>query len=143
MFERLVLVQGRDGDLHHLAIPENVLPMEPTYHAAMLRITLPIAAEEGGSTASTFFAASRDPSNCVLSFLDPDSWLEFERCCSGSRKAVGASLCWRAPVMEEHSLRYPPEERKAAYVRHRKAVLRVAKAFEVRQSSLRHSSYVD
>lgn len=132
MFERLVLVQGRDGDLHHFAIPESVLPLEPANYATMLRLTLPTATGDMSSTASSFFASSRDASNCVLSFLDADSWLELERCCRSCRQAVAASQCWLAPIMEGHSLRFPPEERKAAYVRHRRAVYRVSKAFEVK-----------
>lgn len=132
MFERLVLVQGQDGDLLRFAIPESVLPLEPANYATMLRLVLPTTTGDISSTVSSFFASSRDASNCVLSFMDADSWLELERCCRSCRQAVAASQCWLAPIMEGHSLRFPLWERKAAYVRHRRAVYRVSKAFEVK-----------
>lgn len=133
MLERIVHVQGRDGEVRQYVLPEDVLPKDPAYSTDILRLTLPpVAAAEPASAAASLFATSRDASNWVMAFLSPDSWLELEQASRGCRSAVRSSSRWQqTPILDGHSLRYRPEGRKAAYVQHRRAVWRVAKAFQV------------
>ena len=133
MFERRVQVQGRDGRVHEFVLPDAALPPAPASSTmAMLRLTLPpLAPGERASAAASFFRQSRDASNLVMMLLDPDSWLELERTSRACRAAVLASKCWAGPVAGGHSLRFPPKGRKGAYVRHRRAVWRVARGFQV------------
>lgn len=133
MFERRVQVQGRDGRAHELLLPDAALPPAPASSTmTMLRLTLPaLSPEECASPSASFFRQSRDASNLVMMLLDPDSWLELERTSRACRAAVLASKCWAGPVAGGHSLRFPPKGRKGAYVRHRRAVWRVARGFQV------------
>ena len=133
MFERRVQVQGRDGREHEFVLPDAALPPGPASSTmTMLRLTLPaLASGESASPAASFFRQSRDASNLVMMLLDPDSWLELERTSRACRAAVLASKCWAGPVAGGHSLRFPPKARKGAYVRHRRAVWRVARGFQV------------
>lgn len=135
MFERRVQVQGRDGRAHEFVLPETAPPQAPAYCTEMLRLTLPPLAIGSVSAASSFFCQNRDASNQVLTCLDPNSWLELERASRACRSAVLASNCWSATIVGLHSLRFRPEERKGAYVQHRRAVWRVAKAFQVLQDN--------
>lgn len=108
-------VQARDGSRVNLVTD---LPAEPP----LLRLTLPaLAPTEFASPAAAFFRLSRDPANLVLNCLDPDSWLELEKTCRAGRVAVVSSGCWERVG----------EGGKPAYVRQRRAVFRVFRAFQV------------
>lgn len=131
---RLVQVQGRDGSSYEFVLPEDAVP-----RAAVGALRLkppdslspsPLELELAGAAAS-FLGESRDASNLMLTYVDPDGWMELEATCRAGRAAVAESECWSTAVMAGHSLRFPPGGRKAAYVRHRRSVWRVAKAFQV------------
>lgn len=138
-------VQGRDGKLHEFVVPPDrqeyyknkILPRLVSSLDA-LRLTPPVtinrpAEEFSLGSAGAFFGFNRDASNLVLTWLSPDSWLELEGSCRAASTAVMNSMCWFSPgVMIGHSLRFRPDQRKVAYLRHRRAVERVAKAFQVR-----------
>lgn len=133
MLMRAIQVQGRDGREHRFLIPEASLLPPPTHATSALRLVLPILGTE--SSAAAFFSNSRDLSNSVLSWLEPEAWLQLEQASTASRTAVlRSNCCWSSPVLAGHSLRFPPERRKAAYVQHRRAVWRVTKAFQVREN---------
>lgn len=109
---RVVLdVQARDGSRLNLVTD---LPAEP-----LLRLTLPPA--EFASPAAAFFRLSRDPANLVLDCLDPDSWLELEKTCRAGRVAAVSSGSWDKVG----------DGGKPAYVRQRRAIFRVSRAFQV------------
>lgn len=133
MFERRVQVQGRDGQVHELVLPDAALPPAPASSTmAILRLTLPaLSPGECASPSASFFRQSCDASNLVMMLLDPDSWLELEITSRACRSAILASKCWAGPVAGGHSMRFPPKGRKGAYVRHRRAVWRVARGFQV------------
>lgn len=149
-------VQGRDGNFHELVMVHhgdsnlynNLQECNTTLvhqaHSAICPLRLvapasnsPTSVQSSNSVprllepAESFFLRS-DAFNLVLTWLAPDDWMQLEGTCRRSRAAVASSGCWLSPrVMAGHSLRFQPEDRKAAYVRHRRAVARVAKAFEV------------
>lgn len=140
-------VQGRDGKLHEFVVlPDgqeyykNTLLPRTVSSTGALRLTPPVtvlrtarpAEELSLGPAGAFFSSSRDASNLVLTWLSPDSWMELEVTCRAGRMAVIDSKCWFSPgVMTGHSLRFRPDKRKAAFLRHRRAVGRVSKAFQV------------
>lgn len=133
---RWVQVQGRDGSPYEFYLPEAILPHanDPLRLKAVTRPTTGMdVAGPRACNLQSFVSQNRDASNLVLAWLDPDSWLAFETACLASRIAVRESRCWASPVMGGHSLRFPMEQRKSAYVRHRRCVARVAKAFQVTQ----------
>lgn len=143
MFERKLQVQGRDGAVHELIVPEAALPRSSAGNSSsppvILRITVPSPLKEmdcsssSSSVAPSFFRQSRDASNLVVRFLDPDSLLELEGVASPCRTAVRASRFWsNMSVLDGHSHRFRGAgERKRVYVRHRRALCRVARGFEV------------
>lgn len=133
-------VQGRDGNFHELVMDNNdlqkhndnitLLPRACS-SADPLRLTAPLAEPTMLALAETFFGRS-DAFNLVLTWLAPDDWMQLEGTCRRGSGAVVDSGCWFSPaVMAGHSLRFRPEARKAVYVRHRRAVARVGKAFQV------------
>lgn len=90
------------------------------------------------SPAASFFWCHHDVSNLVLIWLEPDSWLELEGVGRAGRRAVADSGFWLSRrLMAGHSLRFRPEGRKKAYLRHRRAVWRVARSFEVNEFTQR------
>lgn len=78
-----------------------------------------------------FCSRGPDLSSLLIAWLDPDSWLVFEIACRASRAAIEESRCWESVTMGGHTLRFAPDERKQAYVEHRRCVARVEKAFQV------------
>ncbi|CAM9431846.1 unnamed protein product [Scytosiphon promiscuus] len=127
MAERRVVldVQARDGRRLNLVTD---LPAEP-----LLRLTLPaLAPAEFASPAVAFFRLSRDPANLVLDCLDPDSWLELEKTCRAGRVAAVSSGRWEKVG----------DGGKPVYVRQRRAVFRVSRAFQVLRAQCRISPTV-
>lgn len=145
-FHELVMVHHGDSDLHdklqecngNTALVHQAYPSICPLRLVAPESNSPPNVQSSDSApglsgpAESFFVRS-DAFNLVLTWLGPDDWMQLEGTCRRSRAAVASSGCWLSPhVMAGHSLRFQPEDRKAAFVRHRRAVARVAKAFEVR-----------
>lgn len=124
--ERLVVleVQARDGRRLNI---EMALPGGECTPTTTLKLTLPgLAPSEAASPAASFLRLNRDPANLLLGYLEPDSWLEVEQACRAGRVAVASSGCWTEKGVGDG-------QGKAVYVRQRRALHRVSRAFQVRQ----------
>ncbi|CAB1102450.1 unnamed protein product [Ectocarpus sp. CCAP 1310/34] len=119
---RVVLeVQARDGRRLNI---ETALPGGECTPTTTLKLTLPaLAPSEAASPAASFLRINRDPANLLLGYLAPESWLEVEQACRAGRVAVASSRCWT-------DKRVGDGKGKAVYVRQRRALHRVSRAFQ-------------
>lgn len=127
---RRIEVQGRDGRALNFLVPLPRDALTSRFESLPLRLSLRPPPEES-TTPASFSRQHGDVLGLVLTWLNPDAWLQLEVTCGAVRSAVLTSQCWRSPLLGGHSLRFKPGARKAAYVRHLRAVFRVARAFEV------------